>query len=131
MTTSAIGLKCPKSTCKENLQSAMTTLDVLRLEIQQGRSAGKTWQTIGDEYGINRAMARLLGLGYEPGKKVRAELGLPPSSVVVVIGGGIVPNGAQTIRALQCACGQWYIPNHPLRSHCFICRPARIKGRKP
>lgn len=108
----------------------MTTLDILRGEIKQSRNQGKTWQAIGDDYGVNRAMARLIGLGYQPGKKVRKALGLPPSSVVIVIGDGDVPDGSQTIRAMQCTCGQWFVANHPRRSHCFICRPAKIKAKE-
>jgi hypothetical protein len=106
----------------------MMTLDVLRLEIKNKRFVGQmTWQNIAEGYGINRAMARLIALGYEPGKKVRNALNLSPSATVIVFGEGDVPDGSQTIRAIQCACGQWFIPNHPARTHCFLCRPARGK----
>jgi hypothetical protein len=102
----------------------MMTLDVLRLEIKNKRFVGQmTWQKIAEGYGINRAMARLIALGYEPGKKVRNTLNLTPSATVIVFGEGDVPDGSQTIRAAQCDCGQWFISNHPRRKHCFLCRP--------
>ncbi|MBE3144443.1 MAG: hypothetical protein IMZ61_11050, partial [Planctomycetes bacterium] len=54
----------------------MMTLDNLYLEIQDKRSEGKrSWQSIADDYGINRAMTRLIALGYQPGKKIRSALG--------------------------------------------------------
>lgn len=106
----------------------MITFDALCLEIQNKRSVQKmSWQKIGDAYGINKAMARLIALGYEPKRKVRRILDLAPSATVVVFGDGMVPDGTQTIRASQCSCGQWFIPNHPARTHCFLCRPARGK----
>jgi hypothetical protein len=98
------------------------TLDSLCTEIKNKRSAGKmTWQAIADDYGINRAMARLLARGYQPGKKMRGVLGLAPSVTVIIIGDGLVPAGSQTIRAVQCSCGQWFIPNTPNRTFCFVC----------
>jgi hypothetical protein len=106
----------------------MMTLDTLRQEIKNKRYADQmTWQDIAKDYGVNRAMARLIALGYQPGKKIRNVLKLSPSATVVVFGDGEVPDGSQTIRAFQCACGQWFIPNHPARTHCFLCRPS---GRK-
>jgi hypothetical protein len=45
------------------------------------------------------------------------------NAVVVIIGGGSVPPGAQVISAQVCACGQWFISNHPRRQKCFICSP--------
>ena len=102
------------------------TLDNLYLEIRNKRFEGKkTWQSIAEDYGINRAMVRLIALGYQPGKKIRNVLGLAPSATIVVIGEGAVPDGSQAIKALQCGCRQWFIPNHPRRTHCFICRPVR------
>jgi hypothetical protein len=109
----------------------MMTLDVLRLEIKNKRFTSQmTWQEIAKDYGINRAMARLIALGYQPGKKMRNVLKLSPSATVVVFGEGQVPDGSQTIRALRCACGQWFIPNHPARKHCFLCHPSRSNARK-
>lgn len=108
----------------------MLTLDALCLEIKNKRFEEKrTWQSIAEGYGINRAMTRLIALGYQPGRKIRLALGLAPSASIVVMGEGMVPDGAQAIQALQCSCGQWFIPNNPARTHCFICRPAKIKER--
>jgi hypothetical protein len=93
------------------------------------RSSGFSWEAIGKEYGVNRAMARLLGNGYRPGKKIRKRLNLPMPASVIIIGEGEIPDGSQAIKALQCKCGQWFIPNHPLRTHCFICRPSKTKTK--
>lgn len=71
---------------------------------------------------MNPAMARLIAQGYLPGKKVRGLLGLPPESSVVVMAGD-VPAGSQALAAMQCGCGQWFIPNHPRRKRCFVCSP--------
>ena len=106
------------------------TLDNLYLQIRNKRFEGKrTWQSIAEDYGVNRAMVRLIALGYQPGKKVREELGLAPSATIIVMGSGAIPDGSQAIRALQCECGQWFISNHPLRTHCFLCRPFRPKQK--
>ena len=56
--------------------------------------------------------------------KKRAALGLPPYSSVVVVEGN-VPNGTQVLCADLCACGQWYIKNHPRRRKCFSCSPCK------
>jgi hypothetical protein len=70
--------------------------------------------------------------GVFPRNKIkRFEFGLPFQSTVIVIGGGDIPDGAQVIRALQCHCGQWFVPNHPLRRQCFICGPFRGKRVNP
>jgi hypothetical protein len=103
-----------------DLQKSITTM----------RSSGFSWEAIGCKYGINRAMARLLGNGYIPGRKIRKALGLPFTSAVIVIGDGEVPDGSQAIQAIRCNCGQWFISNHPLRTHCFICRPAKQARRQ-
>lgn len=106
------------------------TLDTLYLEIKNKRSVGKkSWQNIADDYGINKAMARLIGMGYRPGKKVSAALRLPASASVYVVGEGAVPDGAQTIRAIQCTCGRWFISNHPRRKRCFLCHPYSSRRR--
>ena len=56
----------------------MITLEQLCLEIQNKYLGGYTWQNIAEDYGINRAMARLIALGYQPKNKIRTILGLPP-----------------------------------------------------
>jgi hypothetical protein len=104
----------------------MTQLDLLT-ELQKNiatmRSDGFSWEDVGKHYNINRAMARLLGNGYVPGKKIRAGLGLPNISTIIVVGEGEIPDGTQAITAARCACGQWFIPNSGNRKHCFLCRP--------
>lgn len=55
--------------------------------------------------------------------KWRVRLGLPPKSSRVQVIFGYVPDGSQVLAAQHCACGQWYISNHPARKRCFICRP--------
>jgi hypothetical protein len=110
----------------------MTIIDPL-LELQKSittmRSDGFSYEAIGDHYSINRAMARLLGNGYIPGKKIRAVLGLPNISTIIVIGEGEIPDGTQAITARRCGCGQWYIPNAGNRTHCFLCRPYAHRGK--
>ena len=72
---------------------------------------------------------RIATKSYEPRRQeTRTRLGLAPIASVVLIGEGELPDGAQTIRAIQCSCGQWFIPNHPRRKHCFICRPYRRRN---
>lgn len=57
----------------------------------------------------------------------RLILGWGISSTVVCVYGPI-PDGTQAYSAQECACGQWYISNHPCRKKCFICSP--YKGKK-
>lgn len=52
------------------------------------------------------------------------------NSVVVIIGDGTVPPGAQVISATMCACGQYFISNHPRRHKCFICSPFKRKVKQ-
>lgn len=82
----------------------------------------------GEAFGVNKAMARLLANGYNPGKKIRQILNLPDVAEVVVVF-GVVPNGTQAIKADQCPCGQWFISNHPRRKKCFKCSPYRKSMR--
>lgn len=65
--------------------------------------------------------------GYPIPHKWRERLGLLPEANIVVIYGK-VPAGAQAIQADQCACGQWFISNHPARKRCFICSPFKRKA---
>jgi hypothetical protein len=57
-------------------------------------------------------------------------LGLPNVAAIVVIGEGEIPDGTQAILARRCPCGQWFIPNHPMRTYCFICHPS-IRWQHP
>ncbi len=94
---------------------------------------GLSWRAIQHNYpeyaGLSIATLDRLAHGQEPGSKVREALGLPPVAVVVVIGGGQIPEGAQVISADLCECGQWYISNHPRRRKCFVCSPVRKGGK--
>lgn len=85
-----------------------------------------SWRRVGDWLGISAPMARLIAdKGHYPGPDICRKVGLPVAAQVVVIGGGDIPPGAQVVSALRCACGQWFVPNHPRRRRCFICSPFR------
>lgn len=105
----------------------MTTLPELRCTIQAMYAEVKSWQKVGEAYGINKAMARLIANGYQPGNKVRKIFGLPPVHGCVVIAmGQEIPLDVQIIGfARVCKCGTWFIPNTPTRKKCFICSPFR------
>lgn len=105
----------------------MRSLEQLSCEIREIHAGNQSWQKTADNYGINKAMARLLALGYQPGKKMRRKLNLPDIAQVVAIAGE-VPDGALVIKAERCECGQYFISNHPRRKRCFICSP--YKGRQ-
>ena len=65
--------------------------------------------------------------GYEPKDlEIRDILGLDRESAVVFVDGRTRPR-AQAVGAVQCACGQWYVSNHPRRRRCFKCSPFRGK----
>lgn len=105
----------------------MLTLDQLCRELKKSHELTQSWRATGEPYQLNPAMARMIANGYQPGKRVRKHLGLPPAvSVVVVM--GEVPAGSQAISAQQCECGQWFVSNHPRRRRCFLCSPYR--GRR-
>jgi hypothetical protein len=53
-------------------------LDILVEHIKKARARGQSWRKIGADIGTNPAMARLLGNGYIPGRKIREKLNLPP-----------------------------------------------------
>ena len=102
----------------------MITLDKICHDMQIMHCNVKSWKKVGDVYGINKAMARLVAGGYKPGKKTRAKLGLPKVSSVIVLFGE-APNGTQSLGALLCPCGRWFIPNTGKRKRCFVCTPFR------
>ena len=93
------------------------------------RENGSSWSTVGEAFHISKGMAfRIVERHYEPKDIfIRARLGLPNIAQVVPVVGEI-PNGTQAIRADQCACGQWFISNHPRRKKCFKCSPYRRKA---
>lgn len=61
-------------------------------------------------------------------KRWRARFGMPDAALVVVVGEAEIPPGTQVATASRCACGQWFVSNHPRRARCFICSP--YKGRR-
>lgn len=102
--------------------------------IKSQKKAGMSLRQIANESYGGRvtfgAIQRVLE-GHEPKEpKIREALGLPAYQSVVVITGGTIPAGAQVIEASQCACGNWFISNHPARKRCFICSPFRRANRK-
>jgi hypothetical protein len=111
-----------------------TELAKVFLEKNHPGSNGKkmTWQAIADQYGppITKPMVWRIANDpdYEPkDQKTRFILGLSVVAIVIPIN-GIIPEGSLSLSAEQCACGQWYISNHPRRGKCFICSPARRKN---
>lgn len=105
------------------------TLDILCRKLLNDYSRLSSWRKVGKVYGITAAMARLIAHGYNPGRRVRGQLGLPQLSTVITVADGEVPDGSQVIGASRCACGQWFVSNHPRRSKCFICSPYRRKPK--
>lgn len=86
-----------------------------------------------EDYGgrISHAVIQRVLDNFEPrDAHNRDALGLPAYQFVVVVTGGVIPPGAQVVSAEVCECGQWYIPNHPARKHCYICRPYKRSRRK-
>ncbi len=104
-----------------NAYTVLETIKVLR------ETHGMSWREISQDTrfgGISFATLNAIYRGRNPSKKTRAMLGLPDEARVVVVYGEI-PDGTQAIRADRCACGQWYISNHPRRRKCFQCSPYR------
>ncbi|HMN11816.1 MAG TPA: hypothetical protein PKD55_05770 [Bellilinea sp.] len=102
----------------------LLTLEHLSYEMREQHKISRSWRKVAEPYGIFPDTARLIAKGYEPGKKIRERLGLPPAASVVVVY-GVVPDGAQVLQAERCQCGQYFIPNHPRRRKCFMCSPYR------
>lgn len=62
---------------------------------------------------------------YEPKDPgIREILGLDEESLVLFLDGQRRPR-AQAVGAVRCACGQYFISNHPRRKRCFLCGPYR------
>ena len=106
----------------------MNELEQLSTRILEHHASTQSWDKTGIEFGLNKAMARLIATGYKPGKKIRKVLGLPDFASVVIVGVGDVPPGTQVIKADKCACGMWYVSNSPRRKRCFICSPCKRKS---
>ena len=105
------------------------TLGDVRREFCSAYAAQHSWRKVGKIYHLQPSMARLIALtSYQPGRKVAAILGVEPrTNVKLVVLTGAVPDGAQTISAIQCECGQWFIANTPRRKKCFKCN--RYRGK--
>lgn len=93
-----------------------------------------TWQAIADHFGppvTKPVVWRLVNdPDYEPkDQRIRFALGLSITAIVIPIS-GVIPEGTLCLNALQCGCGQWYIPNHPRRRRCFVCSPARHRTHR-
>ncbi len=48
----------------------MLKLEQIVLDMNNQRADGISWSKIGSEYGVNKAMARLIAGGYKPGHKI-------------------------------------------------------------
>jgi len=94
---------------------------------------GHSWRKIASGGDFGFIPARTLNSIYHGKrdfpKKYRARLGLFPPATVYVVTDGDVPPGTQVISASLCACGQWFVSNHPARKRCFICSPYRKTAR--
>ena len=100
------------------------SLHTISTDMQKQHKNGISWVSIGKQYNIFPSMARMIAMGYNPGKKIRCRLGLPPMSTVIIVT-GTIPDGTQSLGALLCPCGRWFIPNTGKRKRCFVCTPFR------
>lgn len=119
---------------KRGVRGAYTLSEVIST-IKVLKAGGKSFRKIAtEEYNglITHAVIQRLCEGHEPhDPKIRAVLGMPAKvATVYVIGGGVIPPGAQVISANLCECGQPFISNHPARKRCFICSPYKRKAMK-
>jgi hypothetical protein len=49
----------------------MAEIDIIRLDILENHQMTKSWKITGDLFGINKASARLIAMGRDPGDNVR------------------------------------------------------------
>jgi hypothetical protein len=84
---------------------------------------------LGEFEGIPAGTLCAIAKGEKVPDKWRRRLGLTLTATVYVIGGSVIPPGAQVISASLCECGQPYISNHPARKKCFICSPFRKRNK--
>ena len=111
----------------------MSTLrEIQRRLIQMHNHSEMSWREIAEmpEYqGINHATISAIARGRDPKNlHIRQILGLPLPTAYITVVIGHVPEGSMSLGAWRCDCGQWFIPNHPARRRCFICRP--YKGKR-
>jgi len=108
----------------------------IRNEIEQFRKETPvlSWERIGDFYSTPETKItgahiwKIAKENYEPHRPdIRAALGMPAMTTIIVMNGNAIPSGSQVLHAEFCKCGQPYISNHPLRKRCFKCSPYRGK----
>ena len=65
--------------------------------------------------------------GYEPKEpEIRDVLGLDQESAVTFVDGKPRPRSS-ALDVKRCACGRYFVSNHPRRRRCFSCSPFRGK----
>ena len=106
---------------------------VLQAKVYEMNASGNSHRTIAQVYGKPISygdIGRIIKGVFPKRAEKRIALGLPPRFAVILIGEGTIPDGSQTIRALQCCCGQWFVPNTAKRKKCFICTHFRTRKKK-
>jgi len=87
------------------------------------------WSGAAADLGLNRGTVwRFVCQGYMPkDAAIRAVLGLPPTVRGLYVGRGQGQSDVQigVDAQLCCRCPEWFIPNHPRRRSCYLCRPSR------
>jgi len=107
----------------------MAENDLLTLKAELASEA--LWKSYGEmasERGVNKAILwRIIHQDYEPRRSaIRSALGLPPLITLQTGPGVAITSGAMLmVSSSICPCGRSFIPNHPSRRWCTICRPAR------
>ncbi len=113
--------------------TASYTWEEIRLYVQRLYAEKQSLRRIANEdFGgrVTHAVIQRILDGQEPkDQRNRSALGLVAYAYVYVVTGGEVPPGAQVVSAMQCECGQWFIPNTPSRRRCFICSPYKKKRK--
>lgn len=72
--------------CNEAEEGEMSTMDMIRREIEEAYKELRNWRKVGDEFGISEGMAwRIVNEGYEPKEaEIRIVLGLPALAMAPV-----------------------------------------------
>jgi len=108
----------------------MRDFDTLHREVKIDYKTLKSWRLVAQKWRLSKGTTYRIAHNIEPKTlEIRLLLDLPLPEARVIAIAGIVPNGTQTIGALRCICGDWFIPNHPRRRKCFICSPYRKGGK--
>jgi hypothetical protein len=66
----------PQATVNKIYGTKERCIEKIRSDMQEHHAMSKSWQKTGEAFNVNKAMARLLANGYNPGKKVRIQLHL-------------------------------------------------------